>query len=113
MPRGRIARFLLLACLGWGLVFAPFAHAIGLTAPAPASETRTATPCHPVETQPAAAPDDCCCHPGTTCHCALPAALPASPGIGIAAAPSLYAGTTVSFLLHALLPPDPPPPRRA
>lgn len=111
MHRLPAARFLLLIVMIWGLALSPFAHALSLAA-AMASPQQEAVSCHQADTerQPI---NDCCCHKGTACHCAVSAALPNGQSLAFTQIPAIYPVVSVSFLLHNLPPPEPPPPRRA
>jgi hypothetical protein len=106
------ARLLFLAAMAWGLVLAPFAHALSMAAVMAASPPEAATHCHQAdsEQQPV---NDCCCHKGTVCHCAVPAALAGTLPLSFPDVPATYSVVIESFLLHNLPPPEPPPPRRA
>lgn len=106
------ARLLLLTVLVWGLVLAPFAHALSMAASMAASQQEAVPHCHQGDTgkQPL---HDCCCHKGTVCHCAVPIAAPSSLPLACAQIPAIYPVVSESFLLHSLPPPEPPPPRLA
>jgi hypothetical protein len=112
MPHARVARLLLLASLVWGLVLAPFAHALSMAAAMAAAQTEAAAPCHQTDGE-APAQGDCCCHQGAVCHCAVPVALPVSLAPVVAKPTAIYAAAAEPFHILSLLPPEPPPPRRA
>jgi hypothetical protein len=110
MAASPVARLLLLACMVWGLVLAPFAHALGMAATLAASQQEAASHCHQPDGD-NAPNSDCCCHKGTVCHCAAPVALPGNLPLPVPLVPAIYPVVSESFLLHNLPPPEPPPPR--
>jgi len=110
MANSRAARLLLLASLVWGLVLAPFAHALGMTAALADARQEAVSHCHHADASPQAL-GDCCCHKGKVCHCAVPAALPSQLPLTVSLVPAIYPVVSESFLLHNLPPPEPPPPR--
>jgi hypothetical protein len=110
MAASPAARLLLLACMVWGLVLAPFAHALGMAATLAASQQEAASHCHQPDGDKLPS-TDCCCHKGQVCHCAVPAALPCQLPLALSPVPVTYSVSVESFPLHNLPPPEPPPPR--
>ena len=111
MANPRAARLLLLALMVWGLVLAPFAHALSMAASmAETQQQEAVSHCHSPESE-AVPNSDCCCHKGAVCHCAAPAALPGQLPLVLSPIPVTYSVSVESFQLHNLPPPEPPPPR--
>jgi hypothetical protein len=112
MPVPLAARLLILVCMTWGLVLAPFAHALSMAAAMNASQQQAVSHCHQSDGERPPA-NDCCCHKGSVCHCAVPVALPSNLSLTLSDVPVIFPVAVESFLLHSLPPPEPPPPRRA